>query len=131
MPLTGFHWITVSAEVLTISFVRPALSFFPYLEKAEVITVGAPDKYGKPTVVETNEHDCHISMNSENEVFLDFMGEQAVYFAKIMFPYPVTVKVNDLIEFTDDLGKRQKKKVLAVQVKRDFGKNIIAVKALV
>lgn len=131
MLLTGFHWITVSEEALTISFVRPALSFFPYLEKAKVTTVGKPDAYGKPTKVETKEYDCHISMNSENEVFLDFMGEQTVYLAKIMFPYPVKIKVNDLITFTDDLGKLQEKKVLAVQVKRDFGKNIIAVKALV
>ena len=110
---------------------RPALSFFPYSASVHLITVGKPDKFGIPTQSNPVEYACDIRMNTENEVFLDFMGNEVVFNAKILFPFPLKIKVNDIIQFTDDLGKSQKKEVIAVQVKRDFARNIIAVKAVI
>lgn len=117
--------------VSAINSIRPALSFFPYSASVKVKTVGKPDKYGQSTISDPVEYGCDIRMNTENEVFLDFMGEQTVFVAKILFPFPVEIKVGDIIQFEDDLGKQQERKVLGVQVKRDFGRNIIAVKAVI
>lgn len=117
--------------VIEISVNRPALSFFPYSASVKLVTVGKPDKYGKPTISDPVEYACDIRMNTKNETFLDFMGNETVFVAKILFPFPVKIKVNDRIIFTDDLGKEQEKSVIAVQVKRDFGRNIIAVKAVI
>lgn len=110
---------------------RPVLSFFPYSAKVSLVTVGKPDLYGKPTNSDPVEYSCDIRMNTKNETFLDFMGEETVFTAKVLFPFPLKVKVNDKIIFEDDLGKTQERKVLAVQVKRDFARNIIAVKAVI
>lgn len=110
---------------------RPALSFFPYHTEVDVINVGKPDRMGQPTESDPVTYDCHISMNSDNEPFLDFMGNQTVYTAKILFPYPVVIKVDDKVVFIDELGKKQTRKVLSVQYKHDFGNNVIAVKAVI
>lgn len=111
---------------------RPALSFFPYGSEVKIIRRGKPDRFGAATEIADDEvYKCHIQLNTENETFLDYRGEQTVFTAKLLFPYPVEVKVDDKIVFTDDWGKEQKKKVLAVQVKRDFGRNLIAVKAVI
>lgn len=110
---------------------RPALSFFPYSQSAEIISVGTPDRYGKATQSDPVKYPCTIFMNANNEPFLDYMGNQVVYTAILMFPHPVKVKVDDRIRFTDDLDKVQEKDVIAVQYKRDFSKQIIAVKVTV
>ena len=110
---------------------RPALSFFPYQETVDVVSVGKPDRMGKPTLGDTVTYNCHMSMNSDNEPFLDFMGNQTVYTAKILFPYPVKIKVNDKVIFIDELGKKQTRDILSVQFKHDFAKNVIAVKAVI
>ena len=110
---------------------RPVLSFFPYSTSVDLVTMGKPDAYGKPTRSEPVNYPCDIRLNTENEVFMDFMGDQTVFYANVLFPMPVTVKVGDLIQFTDDLGKKQEKHVLGVQVKRDFSRNVIAVKAVI
>lgn len=111
--------------------IRPSLSFFPYHTEATLISVGKPDRYGKPTKGLPVTYKCDIRMNTENEVFLDFMGNETVFNARIMFPFPVEIKVNDILRFKDDLGRTQEKDVLAVQIKRDFARQIIAVKAVV
>lgn len=110
---------------------RPVLAFMPYYTSVKVVTVGKPDKYGKPTVSEPVEHQCDIRMNTNNEVFMDFLGNETVFTARILFPFPLKVKVSDKIIFTDDLGKVQEKTVIGVQVKRDFSRNIVAVKAVI
>lgn len=114
-----------------MSNVRPSLSFFPYSQSATVITVGKPDRYGKATKSIAGSFPCTVFMNADNEPFLDYMGQQVVYTAVLMFPHPLKVKVDDLIQFTDDLGKQQEKPVLHVQYKRDFSKQVIAVKVTV
>ena len=114
-----------------MNLTRPALSFFPYSQTVEVISVGSPDRYGKATKSDPVTYKCNIFMNSDNEPFLDYMGNQVVYTATIMFPCPLKVKVDDRIRFTDDLGKVQEKDVIAVQYKRDFSKQVIAVKVTV
>ncbi|MFW8618668.1 hypothetical protein ACOJB1_12555 [Enterococcus innesii] len=114
-----------------MSMQRPSLSFFPYSQSAEVIKVGSPDRYGKATVSDPVSYPCTIFMNADSEPFLDYMGQQVVYTATLMFPLLVKVKVDDRIRFTDDLGKVQEKDVLAVQFKRDFSKQVIAVKVIV
>jgi len=110
---------------------RPALSFFPYSQKAWVSTVMGPDRAGKPIPSEPVEYPCFISMNSDHEPFLDYMGDQVIYTATLMFPFPLKVKVKDIVTFYDDLGKKQQKDVLAVQYKRDFSRQVIAVKVTV
>ncbi len=116
---------------MDVNTTRPSLSVFPYSQKAEVISVGSPDRYGQATKSEAVTYPCTIFMNADNEPFLDYMGNQVVYTATLLFPHPLKVKVDDRIRFTDDLGKTQEKDVIAVQYKRDFSKQIIAVKVTV
>lgn len=114
-----------------MTLARPSLAFFPYSQTVEVISVGSPDRYGKAVQSEPVSYPCTIFMNADNEPFLDYMGNQVVYTATMLFPVPLKVKVDDRIRFADDLGKIQEKDVIAVQYKRDFSKQIIAVKVVV
>lgn len=110
---------------------RPVLAYMPYGTTVKLVSVGKPDKYGKPTVSTPVEHKCDIRMNTKNEPFLDYLGNETVFYANVLLPYPIKIKVKDRLIFTDDLGKVQEKEVLNVQYKRDFSRNIIAVKAVI
>lgn len=110
---------------------RPVLSFFPVHQVASIVNVGKPDRYGKGSLSEPKEYPCFIQMNSDNEPYLDYMGDQRVYTATMLFPEPVELKVKDKIIYEDDLGKKQEADVIAVQYKRDFSRNLVAVKAVV
>ena len=108
------------------------LSIFPYNNKVRVFTTGEPDRWGIVNEDKTGtEHDCLMSFNTKLEKIPVADGKEAVFTASIYFPQKVSVKVDDLIEFTDDLGNVQKKKVMQVQFKRDFAREVFAVKAVI
>lgn len=108
------------------------LSIFPFNNKVKIFTTGEPDRWGTVTQDKTGtEQECLLSFNTKLEKIPVADGKEAVFTAAIYFPMSVNVKVDDLIEFTDDLGKKQKKKVMQVQFKRDFAREVFAVKAVI
>lgn len=108
------------------------LHLFPTNNNVRIYSSGTADRWGV-----TNEdtkgtnYPCIQSFNTKLEKIPVADGKEVVFTASFYFPEEIRVKVDDLVEFKDDLGNTRKKKVMQVQFKRDFAGQVLAVKVVV
>lgn len=112
------------------------LNLFPTNNTVKVFTTGKPDRWGVVSVdTEGTEYNCIVLENTKLEKVpagMDkYQGKEITFNATVYFPQFVKVKAEDTIEYTDEMGQLQKRPVIQVQVKKDFGGNVLAVKAYV
>ncbi|MGX6970290.1 hypothetical protein [Vagococcus bubulae] len=113
------------------------LNLFPTNNKAIVFSKGNFDRWGVP--INDNrtgtEYNCIVLENTKLEKVpagMDkYQGKEITFNAVVYFPEFVKVKSEDTIQYTDDLGQTHKRTVIQVQVKKDFGGSVLAVKAYV
>lgn len=90
------------------------------------------DAYGqKVPATEGKVYSCRQSINTENKAVLLPDSSEYLYQVSFLFNGFVPVIAGNTIEFTNDQGELQKKKIKAVQYKRDFSNNVLAVKAVI
>lgn len=95
------------------------MAIIPLKQISTVHKKGAPDLDGYPTDLGSFDYKCRIDEGSFRVKTAN--GEQAVARARILYEGLIDINYEDLVAYTNELGKKIERHPMDIAVKRDIG----------